>query len=819
MIGPAAASRLEGQVTEGGGTVVWMAWRTVRRHPGSVAGALVSLVVAATMVSALWFVIDSANARQAPVERYAGVPLVVGTGMVAGAIPPELVTAVRALPEVGAAVPELTFAVGGVDADGPVWGHGWSSAVLTPFRLSAGRPPRGAGEVVVDARLAGAGVGDRVALEVAGVVRTCLVVGVATAAAEPRHQTALFFADDHAATLAGRGTGGDALGVFPRPGVGTAALAAAVSRVVAPYESAGVRLATGAARGLEEGTPAGPQTGLWFLLAMTALVATGMVAAAQGLSVRRRGMEIAVLRALGARPRQIRRMLLAEGLLLSALATAIGLPLGMLAAPVVAGRFRDFGNLGAAFELGYRPAPMAWTLAFTLAVALAASLMAVARALRVRPGDALGEAPQEGRRAGRARLLSGLALLAVAAALTALLLGRVTDFGGPVGTMAAQFLMIALVVAAAGLVAPWVVLSAGRLVRAVIGRVSPVGGFLATANVIFNHRRFAGAVGAIALGMTLVGVVVGTQLFYDWRAAAWAAREVRADHVLLPAHPAAGLSEEVRRGAQERAVGVRSMPATLNGRPTDLTVATGDVTRVLDLALPHAPGAGEVALDASLAGRSGAQVGSRLRVRLPGAREDDLRTVTGIYPDTPELASMLVTTVGDGAARLGRGPYQKVYVRGALARPTPLALTKRDYVWHTAREHAARNRALPYVSVLVALFGLVAAVNGLCLALLDRGREFTGMRRLGLRRAQIARMICWESLLTVLPVLLLALAATVWTTLVHAVSEPGGPAALASFIPFDWLASLGGGALLAALAGSLLAVRAAMRNQERQGLA
>ncbi|MBF8192031.1 hypothetical protein ITP53_41395 [Nonomuraea sp. K274] len=79
-------------------------------------------------------------------------------------------------------------------------------------------------------------------------------------------------------------------------------------------------------------------------------------------------------------------------------------------------------------------------------------------------------------------------------------------------------------------------------------------------------------------------------------------------------------------------------------------------------------------------------------------------------------------------------------------------------------------------------------------------------------------MACWESVLTVLPVFVLALAATTWTVLVHAASEPGGLADLVSFIPFDWLVPLGGAALLGVLAGSLLVVRAATSN-ERQGLA
>ncbi|MEU6719298.1 hypothetical protein ABZ897_48220 [Nonomuraea sp. NPDC046802] len=292
----------------------WAAWRTLRWHPGSVMGAFVTLVVA------LWFVVDSTDRQQAPVERYAGVPLVVGTGGIAGAVSPELVAAVEALPEVAETVPELTFAaalsVRGAevrvqgDQHPWAWGHGWSSARLTPFQIREGRPPRAGGEVVVDARLAEAArirAGDPVEVGVSGTVRRHVVVGVAATTAAWRHQSALFFTDRHAAELAGHTSGTDALGVYPRPGVGPAELGAAVTRAVAPFNAPGSQLLTavgGAERAAQESItpPPAPFNLLWFAVWLTVLVATGMVAAAMGVSIRRRSMEVAVLRAIGARP-------------------------------------------------------------------------------------------------------------------------------------------------------------------------------------------------------------------------------------------------------------------------------------------------------------------------------------------------------------------------------------------------------------------------------------------------------------------------------------------------------------------------------------
>lgn len=817
-------------------------------------GTLITLVVAATAVGGLWFVVDTADRQKIPVERYAGVPLVVGT--TGGAISPGLVAAVKALPEVAATVPELSFPAALSARGAPVqvpgdqhprpWGHGWSSARLTPFQLRDGRPPRARGEVVVDARLAAGariGTGDRVEVTVAGTIRPHEVVGVAAARSAWRYQSALFFADDHVAELLGGRRGADALGVYPRPGVGTEALRVAVARAVESYNAPGLRVvsvAVGADRGGQENnilSPDGFNT-LWFWVWITALVSTGMIAAAMGLSVRRRGTEIAVLRAVGARPGQIHRMLLAEGMLLAAVATAVAVPLGMLLAPAVAIRFRDLRAVSVAFEVGYRPAPILWTLALTLAMALTASLISVRRALRIRPGDALGEAPAEGRRLGRGRLLTGLVLLAGAGALSAVQLWGVVALHG-IRLQLLQLATLCLAVASVGLLAPWVVLVAGKLARPGVARVSRVSGYLAVAGVVFNHRRYAGAVASLTLGVTLVGVVAGTQLFYDWRVAAEAVRDLRADHVLRPAAGSGALSEELRRrivahDSTSAAVGIVSMrtavsmegqPPAQDRPPETATMVTGDITQILDLSVrgrsPRDLGEGEIAISDSLAAGHGAGLGSRLRVRFPGAAESSSYTVTTIYTATPELGSMLLPAEAIAATYLTSELHERIYVRGADPRgivdPRSAVefFTKQEYMWRKSQENAARNRLMPYVSVLVALFCLVAAVNSLCLALVDRRREFTGMRHIGMRRGQVMRMVCWESALTVVPVLVLALAATAWMALVHAASEPGGLAGTLSFIPFDWLAPLGGGALLGALAGSLLVVRVAMRN-ERQ---
>ncbi|MFI6501812.1 FtsX-like permease family protein [Nonomuraea typhae] len=819
--------------------MIWLAWRTLRWHPGSLMGTLVTLVLAATAVGAMWFVVDADSRQTVTVERYAGVPLVVGTR--GAAIPPELVAAVRALPEVAQAIPEVTFPAGlyagGARVSGPgdqnpwPWGHGWSSARLTPFHLSEGRAPRAAGEVVVDTRLAASArvaVGSRVEIAVSGTVRPHRVVGLARPGAAWRFQSALFFADDQVRPLTGRGAAADALGVYPGPGVGIEALRAAVTRVAEPYNSPRmwtVRVVAGAGRGaLESNLPAGYGVNtLWFLVGMTALVATGMIATTMGLSVRRRGMEIAVLRAVGARPGQVRRMLLAEAVLLAVVAVAAAVPLAMLFAPVVAAWLRATRALSVAYEQSYQPLPVLWTFVLTLGIALAASLTAVRRAVRIRPGDALGEAPAEGRALGRGRLMTGLALLAGAGAAAAFLAWEVAELPDQ-AELALRFATICTLVAGVGLVAPWVVLVAGRLVRAAVTRVSPVGGYLAVAGVVFHHRRFAGAAGSLTLGVALVGVVAGVQSFYDWRLAARTVAEVRADHVVRPAEAYGALSEDLRRSILERgasdAVGTGSLPAVLSveGRPPVIaTVVTGEAARVFALSVRGRPigglGAGEIAITDELAGAHRLGLGSRVGVRAVGTAEESAYTVASIFSGSQELGSVLMSPGGAPAS----GLHERIYVRGAAPgrvadpRAAVETLSRQEYTLSKSTKSAEANRTLTYMAVMIALLCLVAAVNNLCLGLLDRRREFSGLRHLGLRRGQVMRIVSWESALTVVPVLVLALVATAAMALVHAAGEPGGLGSVLVFVPAGWLVPLAAGALVSAWAGSLLVVRGIIR--------
>src|SRR5579859_3413336 len=124
---------------------------------GTFAGALVTLFAAAVLSMAWGMQLESILRTHAPVERYAAATAVVTgqqeTGAGHGALLSERARVSSALIARLAAVPGVRAAIGDVSVPASLGGesvvaHGWGSAALAPYVLSAGRPPAGPDEVV-----------------------------------------------------------------------------------------------------------------------------------------------------------------------------------------------------------------------------------------------------------------------------------------------------------------------------------------------------------------------------------------------------------------------------------------------------------------------------------------------------------------------------------------------------------------------------------------------------------------------------------------------------------------------------------------------
>src|SRR3954454_21858996 len=220
-----------------------------RGRLGAFAGALVALIAASVLTTAWGMQLESVLRGHPPVERYAGAAAVVTGRQIVGPdhdvplderarVSSSLASRLAAVPGVRAAIGDVSVPVRLGDRDAVA--HGWGSAALTPYVLSAGRAPARPGEVVAGYRTA---LGARLSLASTEPARTVTVVGVA----RPRHavsqQPAIFLTDAEAARLGGHPGRVDAIGVLAGPGFDSSRLAAVAG---------GARILTGAARGTAE---------------------------------------------------------------------------------------------------------------------------------------------------------------------------------------------------------------------------------------------------------------------------------------------------------------------------------------------------------------------------------------------------------------------------------------------------------------------------------------------------------------------------------------------------------------------------------------
>ncbi|MFC7105139.1 ABC transporter permease [Nonomuraea rubra] len=301
--------------------VIGFAWKTLRDRKGAFAGAFVALLCAAALVCACLMLLETGLRGSVSPERYAGAPVIVAADQFVREtvdkgdgetktkakplaerawLPESVVGTLRRTPGVSKVVAEVTFPFG------PYTGHGWESAALTPFTIARGREPRAGGEIVVDARAG---------LEVGARLRGYRVVGV-TAQALPSQDT-VFFSTAQARRLAGHPGMVSAAGVFP-----------AVAR--APQ---GTVLYAGEERGRLEFLDA-EQARVKLISMGGALAGTSLIVAILvvvgtfALSIQQRQRELALLRAVAATPRQVRRLVGGQALVVGLLAGVPGAAAG-----------------------------------------------------------------------------------------------------------------------------------------------------------------------------------------------------------------------------------------------------------------------------------------------------------------------------------------------------------------------------------------------------------------------------------------------------------------------------------------------------------
>ena len=527
---------------------------------------------------------------------------------------------------------------------------------------------------------------------------------------------------------------------------------------------------------LVAGLSAGPDDtrGTELVALSTSFAATALslvvlvVAATVTLALRRRRRELALLRAVGATGRQVRRLVNGEVLSLTLVAAPVGALLGIALAWLLRPVLEDAGFAVPQVDPLLAPLPVLGATLLLVPTGLMAARIAARESLRLSPTAAVGGSRVESREVGRGRRVSAL-VLALGGLVVACSPLFVPGSMGAATAATSAFLLVA----AAALAGP--VLVAWTFDR--VARVSNGGGRSATtrlalANVRGFSRRLTTVVVPLAL-MLAIGTVQTSVNDAVTRAADQQLTEaIGADLVvtgpagLTPADvatigaldgvavtPLSAVPAEVRtesddtfgEGLSWETTGMRVVPAATGPDVLDPGMVDGSLA---DLARP-----GTVAVSTDARFELGVRLGGTVTWRHAGAvhtsrvvavyerglalgpllASDEALRDTGVQGVTDAL---LVTTPSPGA------------VVGALSGTGLVAQGVDAYVQAVADAAAASSWLSSVLVLLLLSFAGIGAANAVVLATSGRRDELLLLRRTGATRRQLLVTTFTEALVT-----------------------------------------------------------------------
>ncbi|MFF8788910.1 ABC transporter permease [Streptomyces sp. NPDC015125] len=854
--------------------MVSLALSTLRARWALFAGTFLALSLGVALIAGTGQVLDATRATSKPggPGRYdaaavvvrAGQSVTVGFGSGGGAYDQRLTAtsphrlggarrtaaAVRAVPGVRRAVLDRSLPARVVTghandaSDRPV-GHGWSSAALTPFRLTRGHPPTGDDQVVLAAALAGrtgTAVGDTVAVVTPRGRQRMTVAGIAAPPGKdgvPGEAT-VFFADDTAQRLSADPDRADAVAVLAAPGTSATALA---DRIHAALPDKSLTAGTGTAKG---GHPAAASRAAALgdvatLLAVMAVIAgfvsVFVVSGTFAFAIDRRRRELALLRTVGATPRQVRRMIMAESAVLGVVASAAGCGLGIFGGRWLASVLSSFGMAPEDFDVPVSPTVLLISFFVGLGVALLGVFAASRRAAKVRPAESMRESEVETRVMTRGRRLTGSLFLAVAVLLLILLPQAGGDGAVVISLVLTEILVVAMAAFAPLLVPPLV-----RLATLPLAALTRITGALAGDNARAAVRTTASAAAPILVTVAVAGSLIGVTRASAATTIADDRAHLRADVVVAAADGGAGLPAAAQRELAS-VPGVRA--ASPVAETSGFLVGAGYVMASGIGAVDPARLSGAIRLDAAggslgalrgdavavtklVAGQLGWKAGDEVEVYLADATKVRVRVAAVIgssaglpavlfprdalarhAPDT--MASAAYLSLAPGADRAA-----VTAAAGKIADAYGAAAHDRDD-WLAQRARATHEEGRILVLVLLGmslLYTGIAIANTLVMAAGERAEGIALMRRLGATRGQVLRTVGWETLTVVAvggTLGVLAGAVTMLGTR-RALSESGERAEFP--LPWQEMGAVLAGCLLVALLATLVPTLLRLRSSD-----
>ncbi len=698
-------------------------------------------------------------------------------------VPVALANTIAGLPEVRAVEPQVSAPIvlvnskgkrvdsGGAPSEAGIWSPAGQSINAVPT-FASGHAPDATGEVAVNEGAAKRGklhVGDRVTIVTGhdGAV-PATVSGVYKTDIETGGYVGVRFTEAQALQLFTDGSHFSSLNVAAKPGVSERAVTGAIAKILPSTLEAktGSQVRADAKSSITTALSFVNYILLGFGF-VALIVGTFIIYNTFSMIVAQRLRELALLRAVGADRKQVRRSVLLEAGVIGVIGSALGLAAGVALAFGLHALL-DALNLGlpsGGLVLSTRTVLVA--LLVGTVVTLMSAYAPARRAARIPPVAAMREEFASSSAVSlRRRTMLGVAVLVLGGIATGA--GAGSSSAGS-GAALVGLGLLGVVVGAlllSPVLADWVITPLGRLIGRPFGTV----GRLARTNAVRNPRRTAATAFALTLGLLLVSgiAVIGASMkasvdkLFD--------NNVRADYILSTSIQAPVPVAAAAAAAQVPGVGTLTQLHELNvlvdGKRSFGTGVDGPLTSVLRVrydAGSGTPTGTTMLVSRKYADNHGWTVGSRHTLTRPGTGSATL-TVTGIYQDDQLLGPWLAT--GDVYRKLT--PRTEWSDMVALVKAAPGAdmsalksglknATNDYYVVNVQDRSEFKGQIASQINGLLGLlYGLLGLaiviailgiINTLALSVVERRREIGMLRAVGMLRKQVRRTLYLESLL------------------------------------------------------------------------
>lgn len=538
-------------------------------------------------------------------------------------------------------------------------------------------------------------------------------------------------------------------------------------------------------------------------------IAIFVVASTFSFVVSSRRRELGLLRLIGATPRQIRRMVRGESIIVAAIASLTGGLVAHLTAPLA---------LWFAHERGAAPvrldAPSIWlNLAITVPVGTAIALLgaraAARRASRISPVDAMREAAVERSHPGFWRLATGALFLAGSIAML-IGMGAISgELALVLGIFAPEMLVIAAVC-----FGPILFPGLARLIAWPLMRTGHVSIRIARDNVAASAKRTA----SLAAPTLAISAIAGSLLLTLGIAAdfdrALNTERLKAP-VVVQGDDRVG---ELLEHSPDIRVADSSAPFsfTLVDQYGDRETAEAEAIDVDDAIAARGLRAHKGSLD-DLHGQSiamsrgyafdaGFHLGQKLTVTFKGHKPMKLRIVA-VVDDAPSLyggllvPKQLVSAPADRWFVIPEKGVDDPTVAVSAAVSGSSAQVDSAEAWIEATDAAMRSNNT--LSMWVALgpggfYAALAIANTVLMGSLQRRAEFVATRLIGATERQVRQIVLWEAALVTVASLALGAAITATVGLLIRSSLSDGLDSMPVHIPWAGLGAIGGTCLVIA---------------------